>query len=141
TNWKQIIGDQPTLILLDELQPYLKNAATQPLGKGTLADMVVYSLSALMSAALELPNCCIVIAKLSGSYQAKTKALAEAVDNLQQEARRQAMTITPVELAGNEIYRILQKRLIDELPDEGTITEIAEEYAQQIKKAEDGGYI
>lgn len=141
TNWKQIIGDQPTLILLDELPPYLKNAATQPLGKGTLADMVVYSLGALMSAALELPNCCIVIANLSGSYQDQTKALAEAVDNLQQEARRQAMTITPVELAGNEIYRILQKRLIDELPDEGTITEIAEEYAQRIKKAEDGGYI
>ena len=139
--WKEIIGDQPTLILLDELPPYLQNASTQMFGNGTLADMAVYSLSALMSAALELPNCCIVIANLSGSYKAQTKALAEAVDNLQQEARRQAMTITPVQLAGNEIYEILKKRLIDELPDEGTIAEIAEEYAQQVKKAEDGGYI
>ena len=51
------------------------------------------------------------------------------------------MTITPVQLAGNEIYEILKKRLIDELPDERTISDIAEEYAQQIKKAEDGGYI
>jgi hypothetical protein len=139
--WKEIIGDQPTLILLDELPPYLQNASTQMFGNGTLADMAVYSLSALMSAALELPNCCIVIANLSGTYKAQTKALAEAVDNLQQEARRQAMTITPVQLAGNEIYAILKKRLIDELPDEGTIAEIAQEYAQQIKKAEDGGYI
>lgn len=51
------------------------------------------------------------------------------------------MTITPVQLAGNEIYEILKKRLIDELPDERVIAEIADEYAQQIKKAEDGGYI
>jgi len=139
--WKEIIGDQPTLILLDELPPYLQNASTQMFGKGTLADMVVYSLSALMTAALELPNCAIVIANLSGSYKAQTTVLREAIDNLQQETRRQAMTITPVQLAGNEIYEILKKRLIDALPDERTIADIAEEYAQQVKKAEDGGYI
>ncbi|WP_419630539.1 DUF499 domain-containing protein, partial [Thiolapillus sp.] len=139
--WKELIGDTPTLILLDELPPYLDNASTQVIGQGTLANMVVYSLSALMSAALELPNCAIVIANLSGSYKSQTKALAESISNLQQETRRQAMTITPVQLSGNEIYEILKKRLIDELPDEGTISDIAEEYAQQIKKAEDGGYI
>ncbi|MCS6115894.1 anti-phage-associated DUF499 domain-containing protein [Shewanella baltica] len=139
--WKEIIGDTPTLIMLDELPPYLNNASTQVYGSGTLADMVVYSLSTLMSAALELPNCCIVIANLSGSYSAQTKALKDAVSNLQQETRRQSMTITPVQLSGNEIYEILKKRLIDELPDEQTIAEVAEEYAQQIKKAEDGGYI
>ena len=139
--WKDIIGDTPTLILLDELPPYLDNASTRAFGQGTLANMVVYSLAALMSAAFELPNCCIVIANLSGSYNTQTKALAESISNLQQETRRQAMTITPVQLAGNEIYEILKKRLIDELPDEHVIDEIAEEYAQQIKKAENGGYI
>lgn len=139
--WKEILGDKPTLILLDELPPYLDNASTQVFGQGTLANMVVYSLSSLMSAALELPNCAIVIANLSGSYGPQTKALREAVSNLQQETRRQAMTITPVQLAGNEIYEILKKRLIDELPDERVISDIAEEYALQIKKAEDGGYI
>ena len=46
--WKEIIGDQPTLILLDELPPYLDNASTQVFGQGTLANMVVYSLGALM---------------------------------------------------------------------------------------------
>lgn len=66
--WKDIIGDTPTLIMIDELPPYLDNASTQVYGSGTLANMVVYSLSALMSAALELPNCCIVIANLTGSF-------------------------------------------------------------------------
>jgi hypothetical protein len=139
--WKEMIGDQPTLILLDELPPYLDNASTQVFGQGTLANMVVYSISSLMSAALELPNCAIVVANLSGSYKAQTKSLADAISNLQQETRRQAMTITPVQLAGNEIYEILKKRLIDELPDERVVSDIAEEYAQQLKKAEDGGYI
>ena len=60
--WKEIIGDQPTLILLDELPPYLDNASTQVFGQGTLANMAVYTISSLMSAALELPNCAIVIA-------------------------------------------------------------------------------
>lgn len=139
--WEKIIGDAPTLILLDELPPYLQNAATQAVGDGTVADMVVYSLSSLMTAALGLPNCAIVIANLSGSYTSQTKALSEAIANLRQEARRQAMTITPVQLAGNEIYEILKKRLIDKLPDDRTISDIAEEYARQVKKAEDGGYI
>lgn len=139
--WKEIIGNKPTLVLLDELPPYLDNASTQVFGQGTLASMVVYSLSSLMSAALDLPNCAIVVANLSGSYKAQTKALANAISNLQQETRRQAMTITPVQLAGSEVYEILKKRLIDELPDERVISDIAEEYAQQIKKAEDGGYI
>ncbi len=139
--WKEIIGSEPTLILLDELPPYLEYASTIALGQSTLATTVVYTLANLMSAALELPRCAVIVANLSGSYPNATRSLREAISNLQQETRRQAMTITPVQLAGNEIYEILKKRLIDELPDERIIAEVAEEYAQQIKKAEDGGYI
>lgn len=139
--WKKIIGDKPTLIMLDELPPYLEIASTTVIGGGTLATVSTYTLSCLMSAALELPRCCIVIANLSGSYVAQTKAIAEAISNLQQEASRQASTITPVQLAGNEIYEILKKRLILELPDESVINDVAEEYAQRIKAAADGGYI
>ena len=136
--WKAIIADKPTLILLDELPPYLDNASTQVFGQGTLPNMVVYSLT---GTALELSNCAIMVANLSGSYKAQTKALANAISNLQQETRRQAMTITPVQLTGNAIYEILKKRLIVELPDERVVSDIAENYAQQVKKAEDSDYI
>lgn len=139
--WKEIIGSEPTLIMIDELPPYLDNATTQVIGQGTLANMVTYSISCLLSAALELDNCCIVIANLSGSYTSQTKALTETIANLQQETRRQAKTITPVQLAGNEIYEILKKRLILTLPDDSVINDVAEEYAQRIKAATDGGYI
>ncbi|EIC30897.1 MULTISPECIES: anti-phage-associated DUF499 domain-containing protein [Methylomicrobium] len=139
--WKEIIGNEPTLIMIDELPPYLDNASTQVIGQGTLANMVTYSISCLMSAALELDNCCIVIANLSGSYTSQTKTLTQIIANLQQETRRQAKTITPVQLAGNEIYEILKKRLILTLPDESVINDVAEEYALRIKSATDGGYI
>jgi len=112
--WKEIIGDQPTLILLDELPPYLQIWQGHPGRYGCVQPQLIND---------------------------RGPGAAEAIDNLQQETRRQAMTITPVQLAGNEIYEILKKRLIDELPDERTIADIAEEYAQQVKKAEDGGYI
>ena len=139
--WKLMIGNAPTLIMIDELPPYLDNASTVVFGDGTLANRVTYSISCLLSAALELDNCCVVIANLSGSYSSQTKALTEAIANLQQETRRQAKTITPVQLAGNEIYQILKKRLLLSLPDERVINDIAEAYAQRIKAATDGGYI
>ncbi len=139
--WMEIIGDEPTLILLDELPPYLLNADTRSVGKGSLADLVTYTISNLLTAAIKLPRCCVVIANLSGSYEAQTKDLARIMSNLQQESRRQAQTITPVQLAGNEIYEILKKRLFTELPGDTLIDSVAEAFAEQVKAAEDGGYI
>lgn len=47
-DWIALFGDEPTLILIDELPPYLANAVTQPVGGGTLADVTVYALSNLL---------------------------------------------------------------------------------------------
>jgi hypothetical protein len=57
----------PTLILLDELPPYLLNADTRAVCKGSLADLVTYTISNLLTAAIKLPRCRVVIANLSGS--------------------------------------------------------------------------
>ena len=43
--WKEIIGDQPTLILLTSCLHILDNASTQVFGQGTPANMAAYSLS------------------------------------------------------------------------------------------------
>jgi hypothetical protein len=139
--WLEIIGDEPTLILLDELPPYLLNADTRAVGKGSLADLVTYTFSNLLTAAIKLPRCCVVIANLSGSYEAQTRDLARIMSNLQQESRRQAQIITPVQLAGNEIYEILKKRLFTDLPGDSLIDSVAEAFADEVKDAEDGGYI
>ena len=79
----------------------------------------------------------MVIANLSGSYEAQTKDLARIMSNLQQESRRQAQIITPVQLAGNEIYQILKKRLFTELPGDSLVDSVAEAFAEEVKAAED----
>ncbi len=139
--WKHLIGDHPTLILLDELPPYLAMANARPAGAGTLADIVTYSLGTLLTAAMQLPRCCVVIANLSGSYERQNREISRIVHDLQQETRRQARAITPVQLASDEIYQILKKRLFDQMADEQEIEEVAEAYVEQVKRAEAGGFL
>lgn len=134
--WRNLLGDDPVLILLDELPPFFDYAITQPVGAGTLAQVATAALSNLFSAALKLKRVTIVMSNLSGAYEGASKDLAKAIKNLEQEAKRQAKPITPVELAGDEIYQILKKRLFAKLPSEVVIDEVAEAYSKAIREAE-----
>jgi hypothetical protein len=136
SDWIALIGDEPTLILLDELPPYFDFAMTKPVGGATLANVTTYALSNLLSAALKLPKTAIVISNLVGSYQNATKDLAKAIANIAEETKRQARSITPVDLNTNEIYDILRKRLFTKLPDVSEIEKIAEHYGEAIGLAE-----
>jgi hypothetical protein len=140
-DWKKMIGDEPTLLLFDEIPPYFLEARTISVGKGTMVDVLTRALSNLFIAALELPRCCVVLANLTDSYRDQVKEVRKLVSDVQREARRQARIITPVSLEGNEIYAILRKRLFSQLPSENDIDEVAEAYAEQIKVAEDSGYL
>jgi predicted AAA+ superfamily ATPase len=124
-DWIDLIGDQPVLILLDELPPYFDYAVTRVVGGGTLAQVATFALSNLLSAALKLKSCCIVISNLAGTYAGATKQLSQAIYNMQQETNRQAKAIVPVELASQEIYEILRKRLFRKLPDKPVINSVA----------------
>ena len=52
-----------------------------------------------------------------------------------QELGRQERNITPVDLAANEIYDILRKRLFTSLPDKAEIDDIAEAYGRKLEEA------
>ena len=69
--WISLLQGKPTLILLDELPPYFKYAATVPLGVGTLADRTTTTISNLLIALSkpELKNVCLVISTLEKAYQ------------------------------------------------------------------------
>lgn len=140
-DWKNIIGDDPTLLLFDELPPYFLEARTISVGQGTMVDVLTRALSNLFIAALELPRCCVVLSNLTDSYRAQVKEVRKIVSDIQRESRRQARIITPVSLDGNEIYAILRKRLFSALPSEDDIDEVAEAYAERVKMAEDSGYL
>lgn len=135
TDWINLIGNEPTLILLDELPPYFDYAVTRQVGAGNLAQVTTYALSNLLTAATKLKRCCIVLSNLSGSYEGATRQLRLAITNFQQEANRQSRSITPVELASDEIYEILRKRLFKQLPDKSVIDTVATSYAQALSEA------
>jgi predicted AAA+ superfamily ATPase len=48
---------------------------------------------------------------------------------------RQERNITPVDLAANEIYAILRKRLFKSLPDQAVIDDIAAAYGRKLEEA------
>ncbi len=140
-DWKIMIGNEPTLLLFDELPPYFLEARTISVGKGTMVDVLTRALSNLFIAALELPRCCVVLSNLTDSYRTQVREVRKIVSDIQRESRRQARIITPVSLEGNEIYAILRKRLFSALPSEDDIDEVAEAYAERVRMAEDSGYL
>ena len=134
-DWIDLIGDDPTLILLDELPPYFDYAVTRVVGDGNLAQVTTYALGNLLSAALKLKRCSIVLSNLSGSYEGASKQLRQAIRNFEQEANRQARAVTPVELASQEIYEILRKRLFRKLPNQSVVDSVATAYAGALLEA------
>jgi predicted AAA+ superfamily ATPase len=116
-DWMRLIGDEPTLIMLDELPPYLAVAHTQPVGQGTLLDLLKYSLANLFSAAMKSPRCVVVVASLDAAYDEARRTLGGILADLKNEISRGAQSITPVDLSTDEIYDILRKRLFTKLPD------------------------
>ena len=97
--------------------------------------MTTYALSNLLSASLKLKRCCVVISNLSGSYEGASRQLRQAIRNFEQEANRQARAIIPVELASQEIYEILRKRLFRKLPDKSVVDSVASAYAAALSEA------
>lgn len=134
--WIKLIGDDPVLILLDEMPPYFDYALTIQVGDGNLAKVATAALANLMSAALKLPRLCIVLSNLSGSYESASRHLGKALRDVVAETNRQARPITPVQLGGREIYEILRKRLFKRLPATHEIDRIADAYANAISEAE-----
>lgn len=138
TAWTSIIGDKPTLILLDELPPYFELLATKRVGlEQTEADRLAIALGNLMSAILSdrLPNCCLVISDLAGSWAGGTAQLQRAINNTMNEINRGAMDITPVRMDGTELYAILRTRLFKSLPAKERVAEVSQAYAGAYRTA------
>lgn len=133
-DWRELFGDDPTLILIDELPPYLENAITLPVGSGHLGDVTSHALANLLSAAIKLPHLCIVLSTLVGQYKASGE-LSKIISQISAEATRQTKPITPVELGSDEIYKILRKRLLVEEPDAGVVDTVAETFGQLLSDA------
>lgn len=128
-------GKDPILILLDEMPPYFEDLATRPVGAGTVADIATRAFANLLTAAGKKANVCVVISDLFAAYQTGGALITRSLDNARQELGRAERNITPVDLAANEIYDILRKRLFKSLPDRAVIDDIADAYGKKLEEA------
>ncbi|MDQ0722525.1 hypothetical protein QF049_003786 [Paenibacillus sp. W4I10] len=128
-------GEEPILILLDEIPPYFHYYSTQALGHGTIADVVTRAFSNMLTAAQKKKNVCIVVSDLEAAYDTGGKLIQRALDDATQELGRAEVSVTPVNLESNEIYAILRKRLFLSLPNKSEIAEISSVYASRLAEA------
>ena len=135
-DWLKLFdGDQPVLILLDEMPPYFHYLDTQKVGNGTVADIATRAFANLLTAAGKKKNVCVVVSDLAAAYDTGARLINRALEDARSELGRQERIITPVDLAANEIYDILRKRLFKSLPDKAEIGDIAEAFGRKLEEA------
>jgi len=135
--WINLLKGEPTLILLDELPPYLDNARSIAVGNSDLSRVTATALTNLFEAVAEseLGNVCIVLTDLVGTYAEASAQIAGLLRQVQDEAQRHAMNLTPVQMNTDEFYHILRKRIFRVLPGNQEIGEVAQAYAKAIRDA------
>lgn len=135
-DWLKLFdGAEPVLILLDEMPPYFHYLDTQKVGNGTVADIATRAFANLLTAAGKKKNVCVVVSDLAAAYDTGAKLINRALEDARSELGRQERSITPVDLAANEIYDILRKRLFKALPDKAEIGDIAEAFGRKLEEA------
>ena len=135
-HWIKLLeGDRPVLILLDELPPYFHYLATQSVGSGTVADIATRAFANLLTAASKKRNVCVVVSDLAAAYDTGGSLINRALNDARNELGRQERTITPVDLAANEVYDILRKQLFTGMPTEAEIANIASAYGKKLEEA------
>jgi hypothetical protein len=121
----QMLGEQPTLILLDELVPYL-------VGAKDLQDQVLVFCQQLTEAVGVAPRAALVATLPSSApYGAEGE---RALHQLEQIFGRVQALYTPVE--GDEFFRVLRQRLMQEVVDPTELNRIVDAFIDLYKRSD-----
>lgn len=135
-DWAAALGDEPVLILLDELPSYLQMAEGQVVGNTTLADITIGALERLFNALTGLPRACVVVTNLMDDVFAEgSSKLKTLINTLNKQYGKYAQAITPVQQNSGEVFQIIRKKLFDKLPSDDVIDEIAQAYVDELNRA------
>lgn len=141
-DWVALIGAEPTVILLDELPIYLQAAEATDVGDSNLAVLTAIALTTLMTAVQEsLPNTIVVVSNLSSGWQGGAERLSSALDSLARQTGRSAEKIVPVDAKGDDLWKILRRRLFSNSPAEADVAAAESETEAALKAAERGGLV
>lgn len=137
TAWVNLLKGDPLVIMLDELPPYFEYAKSKSIGNSDLSVVTATALSNLLVAIGrdELSNVCLVITDLTASYAGGSQQIIQALNELDKETGRSAMSLEPVRMNTDELYQILRKRLFEKLPSKEQIAEVAQGYAKSVRDA------
>jgi hypothetical protein len=134
--WVAVLGNEPVLILLDELPSYLQMAQGEPVGATTLGDLTIGALERLFNALPRCPRACVVVTNLKDDvYLDGSGQLRTLIESLTKHYDRNAQAITPVQQNTGEVFAIVRKRLFDELPSAERVDEVAQAHVAALQKA------
>jgi len=121
-----LLGNEPNLILLDEVLNYLISAGGVKVHQTTLRDETMTFLQRLTAAVGNTTNTALVFSLQSSKRESLEYVnLLQTVDHL---AARKDQRREPVE--GNEILSVLQRRLLAKIPEEAQATPAAMAYQE-----------
>jgi hypothetical protein len=126
--WERIIGDQPALIMIDELARYLR-AAKGRVGETSLAEQTVAFLVTIMEYVASRSNAVLVftLADSKDAFGKETEEVKQELDEARSVAARQERAITSTE--ETEISAIVSHRLFKEI-DRAVARDTAEAYLE-----------
>lgn len=109
--WINLLKDQPTLVLLDELPPYLANAQAKTIGDSNLAVVTTTALANLFNAlnTKELSNVLLVISDLKASYESGSELLQKTFKDIDSELSRFSIDLEPVSSTKDEVFDIVKR--------------------------------
>ncbi|MEB3233685.1 MAG: DUF499 domain-containing protein, partial [Leptolyngbyaceae bacterium] len=126
---ERLVGNEPTLIMLDEIARYFRVAKAKTVGQSNLADQVVAFLFALMDQASSCNNL-VFVYSLASESDTFAKETAEIQQELIRASARQERVLSPSNDV--EIYNIVKQRIFGSISAEAA-EKAAEEYLQAFR--------
>jgi hypothetical protein len=131
--WEKLIGDEPALIMIDEIAAYLRAAKGTTVGSTSLAKQTVAFLMSLIKFVAESQRAVLVytLTDSSDAFGKETDELREELAEARSVSSRQEHILTPT--AENEISAIVGHRMFASLDHEAA-EQVGEEYVRYFGK-------
>lgn len=134
---RELIGDKPTLILIDELSVYLRKLQSVNAPQEAVGQITAF-LTGLFKAVESSPRACLVFTlavdqegKAADAYQKENQQIAQiasdALDELESVSARKATLLDPTE--EDETIHVLKRRLFESI-DAETVEAVVADYKQ-----------
>jgi hypothetical protein len=126
----EMLGETPTLLLLDEVLKYLERVLAEPVGESTLGRLTQDFLQSLSVEVARTSHAVLVYSLQASVHEALGhEALLRMLDHLTSrvDAKREPVV-------GDEVLSVLRRRLLDGDPDEKVAQAVAETFATEITR-------